>query len=641
MGRADSRRRKRDVVRDELRYRRKSVRVLRRRQASVRTKWEARGWELEEQRDRRFRTDLGFKRARPKPRWGLRIGYFFLAMSVVAILVVGDLRYLPQHEPTAAEQAQADAAVALRALHACDLPALEQHLAAHRGNPDFAYYFASQATPRDLGDALSTVAGTGDAPLDKGIDTHDYDITLTDLAGVLALATHGTGDRALPPSWTENFATATTTPDILYVPAEQSPAADAQQRTDQDLANKQNLLLLLSRGYWSTEFLETVTAAYWEFDRDEGDNAWPGVESDDAKYAPAPPGTYLTDGILALTAALTASPEASAWAFTAFKPGTETVTYDDDEHAIGKFTHYLFFEHEFPGGSDDGSVGMTASLTALSSALDGTTDASEEPDASAGSPLSDSRVLQHLAHSLQDQNKSECSLNPLDYGHCVVEAWEAVSDQVQRWGHSVLNILSLATFIPHPVTKGIGLAAATTNATWYAIEGDYTNAGLSLAAAVPGLAFTKIVKGAKAARSAGAAATAEKAAAEADDVARVANEIRAAVGAESRISRVVTADDLLRRPNLWATTRADIREAAPKTADGDFIDPNTGKTVPSAVAQYGHKPGYEWRCIKARALSEGWTVQVLIDYFNDPRIYQMEDPVSNQSHQYEADACAR
>ena len=232
MGRADSRRRKRDVVCDELRYKRKSVRVLSRRQASVRTKWEARGWELEEQRDRRFRTDLAFKRALPKPRWGLRIGFFLLALAVVAGLVVGGLRYLPQHEPTAAEQAHADAAVALRALRAGDLPALEQHLAAHRGNRDFAYYFASQATPRDLGDALSTGAGTGDAPLDEAVDGHEYDITLTDLAGVLALATHGTGDRALPPSWTDNFATATTTPDVLYVPAEENPAADAQQRAD-------------------------------------------------------------------------------------------------------------------------------------------------------------------------------------------------------------------------------------------------------------------------------------------------------------------------------------------------------------------------------------------------------------------------
>ncbi len=637
MGRVDSRRRKRDLVRDELRYKHKTVRVLRRRQASARTKWEDRGWKVEEQRDRRFRTELAFKRPQQKPRWGLRIGISLLALAVVAGLVIGGPSLLPQHEPTAAERAQADAAVALRVLRGGDLPALESHLAAHRGNRDFAYYFASQATPRDLGDALSTVAGTGAAQLDEAVDAHEYAITLTDLAGVLALATHGTGARALPTEWTDNFATATTTPEVLYGSAEENADADAQQRTDQDLANKQNLLLLLSRGYWSTEFVEAITTAYWEFDRQEGDDAWPGVASDEAKYAPAPTGTYLTDGILALTAALTANPEASAWAFTAFQPGTETLTYDDDEHAIGKFTHYLFFEHEFPGGSDDGSVGMTASLTALSSAIDATADPSDESDAPAGSPLSDSRVLEGLANSLQDQ--SECSWNPLDYGHCVVEALGVAFDWVQRWGHSVLDILSLATFIPPPFDV-IGIGAAATNATWYAIEGDYTNAGLSLAVAVPGLVFTKLVKSSKVATSASGAAAAEKAAAEADEIARVANEIRTAVGAESRISRMVTADDLLRRPNLWATTKAEIRDAAPKTADGDFIDPNTGQIVPSTVAQYGHKPGYEWRCIKAKALSQGWTVQALIDYFNDPAIYQMEDPVSNQSHLYEADVCA-
>gem|GEM_PF-5181892 len=602
----------------------------------MRTKWEDRGWELEGQRDRRFRTDLAFKRALPKPRWDLRIGFSLLALAVVASLVVAGLRFTPQHEPTAAELAQADAAVALRTLRDGDLTALEERLATHRGNRAFAYYFSSQATPRDLGDALSTVAGTGDDPLDEGVDAREYDIALTDLAGVLALATHGTGELMLPPSWADNFATGTTTPEVLYGASDDSADADDQQRADQDVANKQNLLLLLSRGYWSTEFLETVTDAYWAFDREEGGDAWPGVESDDAKYAPAPTGTYLTDGILALTAALTANPEASAWAFTEFQPGTETVTDgDDDDHAIGKFAHYLFFEHDFPGGSDEGSVGMTASLTALTAAIDATTDASGEVEASDGSPLSDSRVLQHLARSLQDQ--SECSLNPLDYGHCVVEAWEAVSDQVQRWGHSVLDVLSLATFIPG--LTGVALAAAATNATWYAIEGDYTNAGLSLAAAVPGLAFTKILKGAKAVKSAGAATAVEKAAAEADDVARVANEIRAAVGTGSTITRPVTTDYLKHRPSLRVTTKEEIREAAPKNSDGDFIDPNTGKIVPSGEADIGHKRGHEWRCIRDRALTQAWTVQEFLDYINDPELYQMEDRASNRSHQYEADVC--
>jgi hypothetical protein len=140
-------------------------------------------------------------------------------------------------------------------------------------------------------------------------------------------------------------------------------------REDQDRANAQSLLLLISRGYWSTDFLKAVTAAYWDFDHSQGGNAWPLPQRAGAMYAVAPGGKYLADGILALTAALTANPVASAWAFTAFQPGTEAI--EGSGQQVGKFTHYLFFEHRFSSGSstDDG-IGMTAALTALSAAID-------------------------------------------------------------------------------------------------------------------------------------------------------------------------------------------------------------------------------------------------------------------------------
>lgn len=48
----------------------------------------------------------------------------------------------------------------------------------------------------------------------------------------------------------------------------------------------------------------------------------------------------------------------------------------------------------------------------------------------------------------------------------------------------------------------------------------------------------------------------------------------------------------------------------------------------------------EWRCAKENALSLGWTLQELTNYFNDPTHYQIEDRASNQSHQYESDVCA-
>jgi hypothetical protein len=532
-------------------------------------------------------------------------------------------------DPLGEVRGEADAAI--RALNAADIAGLEARLSANRGQADFAYFFASKATPRALGDALAAVAGEN-APLKEGTDSHAYALALTDIAGTLGLATFGTGDRALPAEWTDDFIAATTTPEVLYDENTGSSSSTADRRANQDLANKQNLLLLLSRGYWSTEFLEALTDAYWQYDHNQGAEAWPGPTLKDARYAPAPTGRYLTDGILALTAALTANPEASAWAFTGFQPGTRKI--EGSDYAIGKFTHYLLFEHRFPESSDGDSLGMTATLTALSSAIDATSGTVGAEDAtSAGSvgPMHDSLVLQALAKDLTD--KSGCSWNPLDYWHCAIAVAEAVWRWIQHWGHLVLDILSLATFSPPPFTA-IGVAAAATNATWYAIDGDYVAAGLSLAAAVPGLAFGKIVKGVK------AGAAAEKAAAEAESVAKAAKEIRASVGAKGRMSEVVTADYLGTRPSIRQTTKVQVRASAPKTADGDFIDPNTGKAVPPDKAQFGHKPGYEARCIRDKALAQGWTRQQYLDYWNDPAHYQMEDPISNQSHRYESDKCA-
>lgn len=419
-----------------------------------------------------------------------------------------------------------EARAAIHALEDGDLVALDAHLAANRGRADFAHYFTEGATPRALGDALSTVAGSSeDSPLRAGVDPQAYALTLTDLAGTLALASHGTGGLALPDSWTTDFILATTTPEELY--GDGYGRLWKGQREKQDLANRANLLLLLSRGYWSPEFLRAVTKAYHGFDRSEGEDAWPAAEPDeDAQYAPAPGGAYLTDGVLALTAALTANSAASEWAFTKFLPGT--VEVDGSDQSIGRFTHFLLFEHQFPEGTDDESLGMTATLTALSSAIHATMPSGDGAVSRSGGgaqvavsagraseigPLHDSVVLQALAH--EAAKGSECSLNPLDYGHCAVALAKAVLSWIQSWGHVVLEILTTASYAPPPFALAgvvIGSSAAAANATWYAIEGDYRAAGLSLAAAVPGLAFGQIAKRASSAKVAINAAKAAQAA---------------------------------------------------------------------------------------------------------------------------------
>jgi hypothetical protein len=568
--------------------------------------------------------------------WSSLVG---LAMVVVVALVAGPIS-LPSREkvldgphprikdPLAEVRADADSAI--QALGAGDLAALDVQLADHRGQADFAYLFASQTTPRALGDSLAGVAGKR-APLKEGIDAHAYDVVLTDLAGTVGLATFGTGDRALPTKWTDDFITATTDPAALHEEAARDSGDAGRLRHDQDLANKQNLLLLLSRGYWSTGFLQAVTDAYWHYDQGKGDDAWPDASVGDGKVAPAPTGHYLTDGIVALTAALTANPEASAWAFTEFLPGTKRIAGSD--HAIGKFTHYLLFEHDFPESSVGESLGMTATLTALSSAIDATSGTTDAKAANEIGPSHDSDVLQTMAKEIADKNR--CSWNPRDYWNCAVAVAEAVMHWIGDWGHLVLEVLSLATFAPPPF-NAIGVAAAVTNATWHAIDGDYVAAGLSLATAVPGLAFGKIAKIAKGAKAERAAL---KAAAEADDIAKAANEFRTAIGAGSKVSKVVTEADLKVRPNLLATTKNEVLANAKRNWLGKLVDPNTGEVILGKY-DFGHKPGYEWRCLKTKALELGWTLQELSNRYNNPAHLQIEDPASNQSHRYESDVCA-
>ena len=584
-----------------------------------------------------FGKEPPFRREDSRLRWGWWTPKTWLAVFLTGALLAALAVVVINNGPR--WNARYDAWAAVRALKSGDLDAVEKRLADNRGNPDFAYFFTSNATPRALGDALATVAGTSkDDPLRGGVDPHEYELTLTDLAGALSLATHGTGDRSLSKQWTSDFVGATTNPSDFYnvdgglsdkIPFHKT---DAEKRRDQDAANKSNLLLLLSRGYWSIEFLQEVTKRYYDFDQSEGDDAWPNADPDDGVgYAPAPTSVYLTDGVLALTAALTANPIASEWAFTEFLAGTQEV--EDSDYSIGRFTHFLLFEHEFPE-SDDESIGMTAALTALSSAIDSTSWAVGPEDvAAAGAPSSDIGpmhdvvVLQALAH---DVSESGCSWNPLDYAHCLIDAAGVVWQWVKRWGHLVLDILTLATSFAPPPFNIAAVGTGALNATWYAIESDYGMAGLSLAAAVPGLAFTKIAKSATAGKDAATAAKASKVAGNSDEIAKAAK--------QSRAAQPVGTD----RVNPSTATKTKIRDAAPKNADGDFIDPNTGQIVPQdGPFHYGHKPGHEWRCIKEKAARLGWSAEELKAYVDNPDLYQIEDPGSNMSHAHEAETCAK
>lgn len=522
---------------------------------------------------------------------------------------------------------RADARDAAQLLKKGELWPLGEILQEYRGDPDFAYFFTSAITPREIGDALGEVAGTAKGQLFKtGVVPSRYELLLADLAGTVSIATFGIDDRALPASWTEEFVMATTTPSDLYGGRSGFFDSHGKARERQDEANRSNLLLLLSRGFWSTDFLQSVTSAFHDLDTRLGAKAWPAAKPSRAKYAPAPEGVYVTDGIVALAAALTANPDAAEWAFVDFLPGKTEVA--GTEYSIGRFTHFLLFERSYAEAEDGEPAGVTAVLTALSSAIDSFHWVEEDwealyndPGADDWGPMHDVVVLKAIANDMNVDHG--CSWHPRDYWNCGVFAAKVVWQWVKSWGHLVLGILTLATFAPPPF-KLVGIGAAAINTTWYAIEGDYLSAGLSLAIAVPSLAHAKL------ARSLRAGGVSGRALQRAEATAQVAKQHRTPVEAFAQ------------RPALRQGTQQQIIAAAPKNSAGHPLDPNTGQVIRLSQRKtwdFGHKPGYEWTCIQQAAAREGWSRAKVIEFSNNPAIYQIELASANRSRIHQGLRC--
>jgi len=90
------------------------------------------------------------------------------------------------------------------------------------------------------------------------------------------------------------------------------------------------------------------------------------------------------------------------------------------------------------------------------------------------------------------------------------------------------------------------------------------------------------------------------------------------------------------RVKLRKKTKETIKENAPKTENGDFIDPNTGQVIPKeGPYDIGHKNGQEWKNRKKMHKEKGSTRKEVIEAENDPDLYQIEDPSSNRSHKHE------
>lgn len=421
-------------------------------------------------------------------RW---VGLFLSAVVMVGV----SLQVLHPQAP-ATSSARTDANAAIKALRDRDLVALDRELAANGAEPLFAYYFAREATSRELGDALATAAdldltsGSADTEEtatseeseaespDKSLGAAGYERVLTNLADTLALATRGTGDLALPTSWTDDFAKYATARRATH---DDEAGADAK-RADQDLANKQNLLLLLSRARWSTPFLQTITRTYWDWEHDAGNHEglgpWPGPSVQGAKYAPSPNGPFLTDGWVALMAALTANSEAAGWAFLDFRPGIVAVNYDGADHPMGTFAHFVFFGHQYEkSAAGVANVGMTASDAALMTASEAT--GGSYGDQAVG-PMADAFVVQ----GYRDAMAADAAAPERRHG------------RLSGLARTALDVLGMVPVVGEP--------ADVFSAAWSAYEGDWSSAGLSLVAVIPlAGAAAGVAKLARSAREAG------------------------------------------------------------------------------------------------------------------------------------------
>jgi len=90
----------------------------------------------------------------------------------------------------------------------------------------------------------------------------------------------------------------------------------------------------------------------------------------------------------------------------------------------------------------------------------------------------------------------------------------------------------------------------------------------------------------------------------------------------------------LHRPYIRKSTKEAVINAAPRTPDGLFIDPNTKLPIHGKY-DLGHVPGHEFWRERDRAMSLGWSQKKFNDYMNRPEFYQIEDPLSNRSHKFE------
>lgn len=404
-------------------------------------------------------------------------------------LVTFDESLVSTATPAQVKQRVRQATTLLKAGDPKSLQQLTKLLQDNGLDPYFASAFAKQTTPEDYEKYVKAIGPTGgysdggkwvDGKYPDGVTAEDYQQFVSLLGGTLGQATRATGSLALPPSWSKNFV------QLMVNPFEgpDGHKYDEDPTRQADLWWGRSVLsLLMSRGSFSTPFLKTATK---QISKVAGDNDWqvprhylpdgtpmPPIPVDQSRRFPVvgANGVLFGDPVVALMGALAQNGEAADWAFT--QGGSTDYPLDGKQVPVNSFMSRLFTSHDWPRPQD-----MNVAMLAIGAAVQ-------------FNPTSTVSASIHNFIDSAKQQKAEWDAKP----------W------YEKWGHQILDGLSLlALLIPVPgVDVAVSGGIQVLNGIWYAGEGDWADAGLSLAfGALGGLsAFRALRSGVEAAEAIG------------------------------------------------------------------------------------------------------------------------------------------
>ena len=119
-----------------------------------------------------------------------------------------------------------------------------------------------------------------------------------------------------------------------------------------------------------------------------------------------------------------------------------------------------------------------------------------------------------------------------------------------------------------------------------------------------------------------------------NSVRRVADKSGDLYDAAKAVENTATTAKKLHRPYIRKSTRQAVEQVAKRAPDGRFLDANTMLPI-NGKYDLGHVYGHEFWRERDRAMAFGWSQKQFNDYMNNPKFYQIEDPINNRSHRFE------